>query len=213
MTISHLKYKIQNLKQYEVSSRENILKVVLKNQPADRALPVINVPVTTSHDEWVEALKTRLEILHVDVREVADYAALKDLLKHEAIPQDRTVTTIAELSDVSTLIEAVKEDAHSLEDVDLAIIPAHFGVAENGAMWVTESLVKYRVLPFITQQLAIVVKRKDIVYNMHQAYERIAGTNYDFGVFIAGPSKTADIEQSLVLGAHGPKGMTLYLLG
>lgn len=213
MTISHLKYKIQNLKQYEVSSRENILKVVLKNQPADRALPIIDVPVTTSHEEWVEALKKRLEILHVDVREVADYAALKDLLKQEAIPQDRTVTTIAELSDVSTLIEAVKEDAHSLEDVDLAIIPAHFGVAENGAMWVTESLVKYRVLPFITQQLAIVVNRKDIVYNMHQAYDRIAGTNYDFGVFIAGPSKTADIEQSLVLGAHGPKGMTLYLLG
>ena len=213
MTISHLKYKIQNLKQYEVSSRENILKVVLKNQPADRALPVIDVPVTTSHEEWVKALKKRLEILHVDVREVADYAALKDLLQQEAIPQDRTVTTITELSDVSTLIEAVKEDAHSLEDVDLAIIPAHFGVAENGAMWVTESLVKYRVLPFITQQLAIVVNRKDIVYNMHQAYERIVGTNYDFGVFIAGPSKTADIEQSLVLGAHGPKGMTLYLLG
>ncbi len=213
MTISHLKYKIQNLKQYEVSSRENILKVVLKNQPEERALPVIDIPVTTSHEEWVEALKKRLEILHVDVREVADYAALKDLLKQEAIPQDRTVTTISELSDVSTLIEAVKEDAHSLEDVDLAIIPAHFGVAENGAMWVTESLVKYRVLPFITQQLAIVVNRKDIVYNMHQAYQRIAGTNYDFGVFIAGPSKTADIEQSLVLGAHGPKGMTLYLLG
>ncbi len=196
-----------------MSSRDNILKEVLKNQPADRALPVIDIPVTTTHEEWVEALKTRLEILHVAVREVADYAALKDLLQQEAISQDRTVTTIAELSDVSTLIEAVKEDAHSLEDVDLAIIPAHFGVAENGAMWVTESLIQYRVLPFITQQLAIVVNRKDIVYNMHQAYQRIAGTQYDFGVFIAGPSKTADIEQSLVLGAHGPKGMTLYLLG
>ncbi len=196
-----------------MSSRDNILKEVLKNQPADRALPVIDIPVTTTHEEWVEALKTRLEILHVAVREVADYAALKHLLQQEAIPQDRTVTTIAELSDVSTLIEAVKEDAHSLEDVDLAIIPAHFGVAENGAMWVTESLIQYRVLPFITQQLAIVVNRKDIVYNMHQAYQRIAGTQYDFGVFIAGPSKTADIEQSLVLGAHGPKGMTLYLLG
>ncbi len=197
-----------------MSSRDNILKEVLKNQPADRALPVIDIPVTTTHEEWVEALKTRLEILHVAVREVADYAALKHLLQQEAIPQDRTVTTIAELSDVSTLIEAVKEDAHSLEDVDLAIIPAHFGVAENGAMWVTESLIQYRVLPFITQQLAIVVNRKDIVYNMHQAYQRIAGTTqYDFGVFIAGPSKTADIEQSLVLGAHGPKGMTLYLLG
>lgn len=196
-----------------MSSRDNILKVVLQNQPADRALPVIDIPVTTSHEEWVGALNKRLEILHVEVCEVVDYTALKALLQQEAIPQDRTVTTIAELSDVSTFIESVKEDAHSLEDVDLAIIPAHFGVAENGAMWVTESLIQYRVLPFITQQLAIVVHRKDIVYNMHQAYQRITGTTYDFGVFIAGPSKTADIEQSLVLGAHGPKGMTLYLLG
>ena len=196
-----------------MSSRENILREVLKNQPADRALPVIDIPVATTHEEWVEALKTRLEILHVDVREVADYSAIKAILQQQSIPQERSVTTIEELGDVSTYIASVKEDAHSLEDVDWAIIPAHFGVAENGAMWVTESLIQYRVLPFITQQLAIVVNRKDIVYNMHQAYERIAGTNYEFGVFIAGPSKTADIEQSLVLVAHGPKGMTLFLLG
>ena len=174
---------------------------------------MIDIPVTTTHAEWVEALKKRLDILHVDVREVTDYSAIKAILQQQAVPQERSVTTIVALGDVSTYIETVKEDAHSLEDVDWAIIPAHFGVAENGAMWVTESLIQYRVLPFITQQLAIVVNRKDIVYNMHQAYERIAETNYDFGVFIAGPSKTADIEQSLVLGAHGPKGMTLFLLG
>ena len=194
-------------------SREQILREVSKNQPAERALPVIDIPVTTTHAEWVEALKTRLDILHVDVQEVTDYSAIKAILHQQAVPQERSVTTIEALGDVSTYIETVKEDAHSLEDVDWAIIPAHFGVAENGAMWVTESLIQYRVLPFITQQLAIVVNRKDIVYNMHQAYERIAGTNYDFGVFIAGPSKTADIEQSLVLGAHGPKGMTLFLMG
>ena len=194
-------------------SREQILREVSKNQPAERALPVIDIPVTTTHAEWVEALKTRLDILHVDVREVTDYSAIKAILHQQAVPQERSVTTIEALGDVSTYIETVKEDAHSLENVDWAIIPAHFGVAENGAMWVTESLIQYRVLPFITQQLAIVVNRKDIVYNMHQAYERIAGTNYDFGVFIAGPSKTADIEQSLVLGAHGPKGMTLFLMG
>ena len=194
-------------------SRENILREVLKNQPADTILPSIDISVITTHAEWVEALKIRLDILHVTVHEVADYAAIKTILQQEAIPQEKTVTTIAELGDVSIYIDSIKEDAHSLEDVDLAIIPAHFGVAENGAMWVSDSLIKYRVLPFITQQLAVVVNKKDIVYNMHQAYERIAETNYEFGVFIAGPSKTADIEQSLVLGAHGPKGMTIFLLG
>jgi len=69
-----------------------------------------------------------------------------------------------------------------------------------------------RVLPFITQHLAVVLSRKNIVHNMQEAYERIGTVPYGFGVFIAGPSKTADIEQSLVLGAHGPKTMTVFLL-
>ena len=193
-------------------SRESILREVAKNQPADRPLPVIDIKVTTTHQEWIELLKQRLEILHTAVYEVADYAAIKTILQQTAVPQERTVTTIVDLSDVANYIDSVKEDAHSLEDVDWAIIPAHFGVAENGAMWVTDSLIQYRVLPFITQQLAVVVSKATIVYNMHQAYDKIAGTNYEFGVFIAGPSKTADIEQSLVLGAHGPKAMTVFIL-
>jgi L-lactate dehydrogenase complex protein LldG len=47
---------------------------------------------------------------------------------------------------------------------------------------------------------------------MHQAYERIGNQEYGFGTFIAGPSKTADIEQSLVLGAHGARGLTVFLM-
>lgn len=51
---------------------------------------------------------------------------------------------------------------------------------------------------------------------MHAAYDRIAALEaaaaYGFSTFIAGPSKTADIEQSLVLGAHGPISLTVFLL-
>jgi L-lactate dehydrogenase complex protein LldG len=58
----------------------------------------------------------------------------------------------------------------------------------------------------------VVLNKKDLLSNMHQAYDRIADAGYDFAAFIAGPSKTADIEQSLVLGAHGPKSMIIFLL-
>ena len=101
---------------------------------------------------------------------------------------------------------------HSLKDVDVAIIQASFGVAENGAVWVTEEDLKIRVLPFICEHLIALLPAKDIVPTMHEAYERIGAADYHFGVFIAGPSKTADIEQSLVLGAHGPKSMTVLLV-
>ncbi len=191
--------------------REQILAQVKQNQPPQKPLPIIDV-VVEPKDLLVE-FKAKLEILHVSVFFVEDYNAIKTILHNEAKATDRVVTTITELADTATFIDTIKEDAHSLENVELAIIPAHFGVAENGAVWVTEDLIKYRVLPFIAQQLAVVINKADIVANMHLAYDKIAGTSYDFGVFIAGPSKTADIEQSLVLGAHGPKGMMVFIMG
>ncbi len=150
-------------------------------------------------------------MLHIAAFLANEYDDVKDII-HRETNGGRFVTTISEFRDMATLIEHSTEIPHSLEDVQAAIIPAHFGVAENGAVWITEDLVKYRVLPFIAQQLIVIVKRGHIVANMHQAYEKIANTSYDFAAFIAGPSKTADIEQSLVLGAHGPKAMMLFVV-
>lgn len=101
---------------------------------------------------------------------------------------------------------------HDFEDVDVAIIEAHFGVSENGAVWITDELMGNRALPFICQHLAVIVQEKDILPTMYDAYNRIGSAQYNYGAFIAGPSKTADIEQSLVLGAHGPKSMTVFIM-
>ena len=59
----------------------------------------------------------------------------------------------------------------------------------------------------------VLLYEKDIVADMHEAYSKISGTDSGYHVFIAGPSKTADIEQSLVIGAHGPRSMLVYLIG
>lgn len=101
---------------------------------------------------------------------------------------------------------------YELVDIDLVILDGVFGVAENGAIWVESDGWPFRVLPFITEHLVICIKKENLVDNMHDAYAKIEADEYDFGVFIAGPSKTADIEQSLVIGAQGPRSMGVLLV-
>jgi L-lactate dehydrogenase complex protein LldG len=103
-------------------------------------------------------------------------------------------------------------DPHELETIDFAILPGEFAVAENGAVWVTDEALRHRVIYFITQHLALVVPAREVISNMHQAYQRLSFAKAGFGTFISGPSKTADIEQSLVIGAHGARSLTVFLL-
>ncbi|HLQ45703.1 MAG TPA: LUD domain-containing protein [Planctomycetaceae bacterium] len=105
------------------------------------------------------------------------------------------------------------DDPHATEDIDFAVLPGEFAVAENGAVWITDVAVKHRVIFFIAQHLALVVPAADVVQNMHEAYGRLSFESPGFGGFISGPSKTADIEQSLVIGAHGPRSTTVFLIG
>jgi L-lactate dehydrogenase complex protein LldG len=104
-------------------------------------------------------------------------------------------------------------DPHEMEGIDLAVIPGAFGVAENGAVWVDTRGWAHRGLFVVAQHLAIVLPATEIVNDLHAAYARIAVDGPGFRLFIAGPSKTADIEQSLVIGAHGPRSCTVFLVG
>ncbi|OYY05809.1 MAG: hypothetical protein B7Y76_00590, partial [Sphingobacteriia bacterium 35-40-5] len=103
-------------------------------------------------------------------------------------------------------------NASELEALDTCYLRAELGVAENGAMWISEKQMVNRLLPFICQHLVIVLNPGGLVNNMHEAYRQINATANGFGVFIAGPSKTADIEQNLVIGAHGARSLRVYLL-
>ena len=135
--------------------------------------------------------------------------------KLESLPQFVSAfvrcSTVPEVGRPNVDLAAVT-DPHHLENVDFAILRGELAVAENGAVWITDEPLKHRVLYFITQHLALVVPTRRLVHTMHAAYQQLTVGQRQFGAFISGPSKTADIEQSLVIGAHGPRSHVVFLV-
>ena len=194
-----------------MSSRVLILEKIKQNQPkVVNELPNLDFLGLDTFD-LVEAYKTVLKSIGGDFVTVKDYKAVIDFVKNNYAVDKRIITSLPELSEIAAT-DWLDDDPHTLQNVELSIIRAHFGVAENSALWVTEDLLGQRIAAFIPQYLAVIVNKKDLVATMHQAYDRIGNQEYGFGTFIAGPSKTADIEQSLVLGAHGARGLTVFLM-
>ena len=194
-----------------MSNRNTFLEKVQQNQPSSISeLPNLTFLGLDTFDT-LEKYKTVLRSIGGDFVEVKDYNAIIDFVKKNYLVGKKMITTIPELAEIATT-DWFNDSPHTLEDVELTLIKAHFGVAENSALWVTDEILGQRVSVFIPQYLAIVVNKKDIVATMHQAYERIGNQEYGFGTFIAGPSKTADIEQSLILGAHGARGLMVFIL-
>lgn len=195
----------------KMSSRASILEKIKQNQPAAVSdLPSLTFLGLDTFD-ILEKYKTTLRSIGGDFVEVKNYNAIIDFVKQYYDVEKLIITTIPELAEIAKL-DWLNDDPHTLENVELTLIKAHFGVAENSALWVTDVVLGQRVSTFIPQYLAIVVDKKDIVATMHQAYDRIHNQEYGFGTFIAGPSKTADIEQSLVLGAHGARGLMVFIM-
>lgn len=195
-------------------SKADILASIRRHNITPQALPSLDQAWITYADR-AQQFTDVLTTIGARVVPVADIAAVqRDLDAHDLYVEAQQICALVPgIARANVDLNAI-EDPHELEAIDFAVLPAEFAVAENGAVWVTDAAVKHRALYFICQHLAFVVPRDQILNNMHEAYERLSfGSEPRFGAFIAGPSKTADIEQSLVIGAHGPKSTIVYLLG
>jgi L-lactate dehydrogenase complex protein LldG len=197
--------------QEEMSARETILAGIMANQPLGQDLPLVRVNEMIQYEDLVSQFKIILESIGGSCLEVKDKEELDTVLQE--LMRDK-LAIVNGLNPSQTLVRQLQTDSlESLAGIDMAIINGSFAVSESGAVWVSEEQMILRILPFIAEQLVIVVERKNIVSNMGQAYLQIDFSEIGFGAFIAGPSKTADIEQSLVIGAHGPKKSIVILVG
>lgn len=202
-----------------MSSREAILSS-LRNA----AVPAIEPPPADfAHQSFDDPLARFIEVLESvggkAVQLLGDLSP-SELLSH--LPIDPAGTKIVSLFpnalpgnvDLATI-----DDPHALHDIGLALLGGKFGVAENGAIWLDLTSVKHRVICVLAEHVAILLPASQIVATMHEAYRRVAELESAsgllqtprFGLFLSGPSKTADIEQSLVIGAHGARSLTVFL--
>jgi len=194
-----------------MTSREKILTQVRTNKPA-----AVSLPENVNFASVLPAERLNLFVKSFQgaggVAALApDLATVGQQLQNLFDKPERILNTIPQVNYGLAPTDAIAA-GHILAHLEIAIVIGSLGVAENGAIWVTSENIPTRVLPFICEHLVLVLPASKIVGTMHEAYALLPTTFPDYGVFIAGPSRTADIEQSLVIGAHGPKRAHLFIL-
>lgn len=100
-------------------------------------------------------------------------------------------------------------DPRALDDVDVAVVRAAFGVAETGSVWLSENELAVNALAFLAQHLVVLLDPADIVPGIADAYRDARFHTARYAVLLTGPSATADIEGVLVRGAQGVRSLTV----
>lgn len=192
-----------------MSSRDQILNNIRRNTKQVFDKPQMNLSAIEFDDKLTQFIEVS-KAVGGDAIILKEGEDINEVIR-ALYPEAKEIASVVNGIHLTTLDPDSVESPNDLNNVDLAIVEGAFGVCENGCIWLPQQL-KHKALYFITQYLVIVLDRSKLVNNMHEGYKLITPSEKGFGVYISGPSKTADIEQALVVGAHGPKGLTVILI-
>lgn len=193
-----------------MSARNAILAAVRKNRPR----PVVLLPEAPSFSQKGEPIlpyfRSQLEAMGGRSFEVDDAAAARAKVV-ELFPGAGVVCSATREVPGTRRIADVR-DPHELNDVDVGVVRSLLGVAEAGAVWLTQAELVVNALGVLSQHLVILLDPGAVVETMHDAYGRIDLAASPYGVFLAGPSATGDIEGVIIHGAQGARSLTVLLL-
>jgi L-lactate dehydrogenase complex protein LldG len=189
-----------------MSSRDEILERVRKNQPSPRPLPVVptfDAGLSTSIDTFKSSL-IQMGGKFVD----ASVDGNLDAQIRKLFPEAKVICSATPEVRGNRPIDKIRTP-QELNDVDVGVVRALFGVAETGSLWLSEVEFKVNALGFLSQHLVVLLDPRRIVANMHRAYQHPGFFEANYAVFMTGPSATADIEGILIHGAQGIRTMTV----
>jgi L-lactate dehydrogenase complex protein LldG len=190
-----------------MNAREDILARIRASQPPPTPLPEVRAFDRKDGASLVERFKAGVARMGGKVAEPAGSldAVVRDLHPAAAIVCSAT----AEVPGTRALDE--RTAPASLEDVDVGVVRARLGVAETGSVWLADTDFRVSALGFLPQHLVVLLDPAAIVPDMHHAYRRRAEFDAGYGVFMTGPSATADIEGVLIHGAQGIRSLSVVL--
>ena len=190
-----------------MSSRDAVLAAVRAARPSAAPRPDLAAAVArfAAPADPVRGFTEAAEAAGADVV-IGDRDALPDLIA-AALAGGRHVSAL----DADARRTLADLSPHSFADTDVFVCEAVLGVAEDGAVWLPLSRLGARSAVFLATHVVVILDRTMVVPNLHAAYAAIDLSTEGFGVFVAGPSKTADIEQALVIGAHGARSCTVIV--
>lgn len=197
-----------------MNTKEQILQRLRQNTRETYDMPDFGSIKPITYTDPVEEFKTKTTTTAgAKLIELHDEADLNQAIR-KAYPDAKVIASNLPGIEADLNPDTVGS-AQELMKVDVGVVEGRIGVAENACIWIPQQM-KEKAICFASEQLVIVLHRQDIVNNMHEAYDRIAQSQeffsqYKFGTFISGPSKTADIESALVYGAQAARGVTVIL--
>ena len=191
-----------------MSSKNDILAKIRQNTGTRYEMPEIELDAIT----YADPINKFAEILAQaggKTIELKDGEDVNEVIRREFPEAKRIASNLPEIT-CATFNPDTLDNPKELNGTDVSIVRGEYGVVENAAVWLPRQ-VRHKGLYFISNALVILLDKTQLVNNMHEAYARNEEADYDYGVFMSGPSKTADIEQALVFGAHGPIQVVVIL--
>jgi L-lactate dehydrogenase complex protein LldG len=189
-----------------MSSREQILARVRRNQPGWRTLPEVPTFDRPIGDAW-EAFCAALARMGGQVAEPGAGETLERCIRARFPDAAVICSATPEVAGTRPLDPAL--DPRALADVDVGVVRAAWGVAETGSVWLSEREYGVNALGFLAQHLVVLLDPHAIVPNLHHAYRDRGFLEARYAVLMTGPSATADIEGVLVRGAQGIRSLTV----
>lgn len=204
-----------------------IAKKLIRDRLQGHSKNLIPIRGDITQDQQVALFCKEAEKVNASILSVSSYddipGAVSEYLRQNQLPAQIKIAPNPRLKnlDWAGKTSLIVNDGRADGDDPVSLSHAIGGVAETGTLVLTSGPESPTSLNFLPLDHIVVVRSADIAGNYEALWDRIRLTAADNGSpgklprtvnWITGPSRTADIEQTLLLGAHGPQRLHIIMV-